>query len=823
MTIDKKRYNPRCFFDVKIGDEPAGRIVFELFADVCPITCENFRALCTGECGTGKTTGKPLHYKNVKFHRVIRSFMIQGGDFSVDEGFELKHDQPYLLSMANRGKDTNGSQFFMVHVVFGHVIKGEDVVQAIESQPVDNNSCPLQPVIIANCGELVLKRKHKDKKHKRSASNAPSTGAEEGSSGEKASEHKHRKHHKHHSKKSRKNKSRKRDESAEKHIDKVDDSAEQSFVNPEEIPEVPANNFLMRRVPNEPNFVSQGRRLGGFYSRRPQISRSGRKIKGRGFMRYRTPSPEGGRSGSETPPHWRQAQARMRPFRDTLDVAQDGEQEAGQEEQLPEEGELTNHTEQAAKEKEKENRPRRRFQAAVAAPNATDENQPLPGGDEPPRQRQRKFEEEPRSKRSLREERSPRRRSRSPRDRQSRQRPDEDKSGGRSSGPSQHDVLTTSNKERSRENRAKSPQSRISSGLNTASSLPLSQVKWSSVTSPGTSGATPTPPSTSSRWQSAPSTSKSTEPKQPDRSSQSTSKSLSASKPPSSTKEPEKAGLADKSHSAAKSSSAATKPERTGQAKEAANKAEQPANKPAVTATKMPVASTSHSRSATKTTREVSRRGKDELLSSRSRSRSRKRGRNRSLSQRRRRRSSSSSSTSSSSSDGGGSSDRRRTKSGRSRRRSESGSSSDGSRGGGSSRRGRMRRRRSPSSSSRSSSSSSSSSSDGRGSSRRGHRKRTPVRRKSRRSRSSSNPSKHASSTSPRSLAGFRADRLCARALRALTTFGVIVALADWARPTSPPVADDLRRQCSSDLLDLLYAICRRRHLSQVYPVLGLQ
>ncbi|KAL3225962.1 hypothetical protein MRX96_025306 [Rhipicephalus microplus] len=93
----------------------------------------------------------------------------------------------------------------------------------------------------------------------------------------------------------------------------------------------------------------------------------------------------------------------------------------------------------------------------------------------------------------------------------------------------------------------------ISSGLNTASSLPLSQVKWSSVTSPGTSGATPTPPSTSSRWQSAPSTSKSTEPKQPDRSSQSTSKSLSASKPPASTKEPEKAGLEDKSHSAANS------------------------------------------------------------------------------------------------------------------------------------------------------------------------------------------------------------------------------------------------------------------------------
>ncbi|KAK8764457.1 hypothetical protein V5799_032934 [Amblyomma americanum] len=151
MTIEKKRYNPRCFFDVQVGDEPAGRIVFELFADVCPITCENFRALCTGECGIGKTTEKPLHYKGVKFHRVIRSFMIQGGDFSVDEGFDLKHDRPYLLSMANRGKDTNGSQFFI----------------------------------------------------------------------------------------------------ADKHAS-GDQAEEESFIKPEEIPEVPANNFLMRRVPDEP-------------------------------------------------------------------------------------------------------------------------------------------------------------------------------------------------------------------------------------------------------------------------------------------------------------------------------------------------------------------------------------------------------------------------------------------------------------------------------------------------------------------------------------------------------------------------------------------
>lgn len=78
--------NTRVFFDIEVGGLPMGRIVFELFTDICPITCENFRALCTGEKALGKTTGKPLHYKGIVFHRVVKDFMIQGGDFSIGNG-----------------------------------------------------------------------------------------------------------------------------------------------------------------------------------------------------------------------------------------------------------------------------------------------------------------------------------------------------------------------------------------------------------------------------------------------------------------------------------------------------------------------------------------------------------------------------------------------------------------------------------------------------------------------------------------------------------------------------------------------------------------
>ncbi|XVE73042.1 hypothetical protein DITRI_Ditri11bG0086400 [Diplodiscus trichospermus] len=172
-----KKKNPLVFLDVSIGGDPAERIVIELFADIVPKTAENFRALCTGEKGIGKSTGKPLHYKGSFLHRIIKGFMAQGGDFSkgngtggegiyggkfADENFKLAHDGPGVLSMANSGPNTNGSQFFITfkrqphldgkHVVFGKVIKGMDVLKKIELVGTGDGK-PAQPVKISDCGE----------------------------------------------------------------------------------------------------------------------------------------------------------------------------------------------------------------------------------------------------------------------------------------------------------------------------------------------------------------------------------------------------------------------------------------------------------------------------------------------------------------------------------------------------------------------------------------------------------------------------------------------------------------------------------------------
>lgn len=159
-----------------IGGGGAGRIVMELRPDVVPKTAENFRALCTGEKGVGKS-GKPLHFKGCAFHRVIPGFMCQGGDFTVgngtggesiygakfaDENFNLKHTGPGILSMANAGPNTNGSQFFLCtvatphldgkHCVFGSVVQGMDVVKKIEAVG-SRDGKTAQPVVIADCGQ----------------------------------------------------------------------------------------------------------------------------------------------------------------------------------------------------------------------------------------------------------------------------------------------------------------------------------------------------------------------------------------------------------------------------------------------------------------------------------------------------------------------------------------------------------------------------------------------------------------------------------------------------------------------------------------------
>jgi peptidyl-prolyl isomerase G (cyclophilin G) len=236
MSVGKPQ-RVKCYFDITINKQPAGRIVFQLYNDICPKTCENFRALCTGERGAGKTTNTRLFYQGSSFHRVIKDFMIQGGDISKgdgtggesiyggrfdDENFKVNHTRAFLLSSANSGPNTNGSQFFIItspapeldgkSVVFGEVIKGQEVIRKIEQQKVDKKDRPLSPVTIITCGEIKpeepkktpTKEKEKESKSKTkskpskspssssSRSSSPSPSSSSSSSEEKSSKKKNK-------------------------------------------------------------------------------------------------------------------------------------------------------------------------------------------------------------------------------------------------------------------------------------------------------------------------------------------------------------------------------------------------------------------------------------------------------------------------------------------------------------------------------------------------------------------------------------------------------------------------------------------------------
>ncbi|KAL2307128.1 hypothetical protein Nmel_000076 [Mimus melanotis] len=345
---------PQCFFEIEINREP-------------------------GEKGIGKTTGKKLCYKGTTFHRVVKNFMIQGGDFSEgngkggesiyggyfkDENFILKHDRAFLLSMANRGKHTNGSQFFIttkpaphldgVHVVFGLVISGFEVIEQIENLKTDTASRPYADVRVIDCGVLVtrsakdaLEKKKKvcsDSEASESSSSA-SSSSESSSESEAENERSRRRKRKRRAKTKQSRKRRKEERKKEDPrckrtssqrrslsdksdvADKVDLSTKRDkpVVRPEEIPPVPENRFLLRRdvpvvnVEPEPKLLDAAPVL---TDQKPSVSKSGRKIKGRGTIRYHTPprsrscSESDDEESSETPPHWKEEMQRLRTLSD---------------------------------------------------------------------------------------------------------------------------------------------------------------------------------------------------------------------------------------------------------------------------------------------------------------------------------------------------------------------------------------------------------------------------------------------------------------------------------------------------------------------------
>lgn len=334
-----KKDRCRAFFDVAIDGSLAGRIVMELYNDLAPRTCHNFLMLCTGMAGTGKYSGKPLHYKGSTFHRVIKNFMIQGGDFTKgdgtggesiyggmfdDEDFVMKHDEPFVLSMANKGPNTNGSQFFIttipaphlnnIHVVFGKVVSGQEVVTQIEHLKTNSKGRPMADVVILNCGELVRRKK----RHISTSCDSNTSSASDVKSHKKAK------------KKKVKEKRGKKNNGDVEHLEiggTVPEAELQlSSVKPEDLPEEPEhNNQYLMRSSKTPEKVKEevkkdkprhspkrtSRRDVGHRHIRTRRTRTGHKIKGRGALRFRTPEGSSDHDGSRTPPHWRREQNRL--------------------------------------------------------------------------------------------------------------------------------------------------------------------------------------------------------------------------------------------------------------------------------------------------------------------------------------------------------------------------------------------------------------------------------------------------------------------------------------------------------------------------------
>ncbi|CAE6446561.1 hypothetical protein ACGC1H_002898 [Rhizoctonia solani] len=314
--------NPRVFFNFEADGQPLGRVVFELFRDEVPKTVENFRALATGEKGLSQVSQTPLYYKGCIIHRSIESFMIQGGDFTKrngtggesiyghpfeDENFNRDVDAEGLLVMANRGPNTNSSQFFITvrpcphlngkHVVFGRVVSGLDIVKQISEMPVDEKSRPLKPVVIASCGELEL-RKAPPKPRDPTPESHPASPADSDSDHESTQRRKSRrsrsaspegtrsKHKKHKSK--RKDKGRKKDKESKDRESKDRETDDKE-------PRKETEEEYDARLEREENERIIARRKAELEERKRALERehersyetTGVRYKGRGQMKYR--------------------------------------------------------------------------------------------------------------------------------------------------------------------------------------------------------------------------------------------------------------------------------------------------------------------------------------------------------------------------------------------------------------------------------------------------------------------------------------------------------------------------------------------------------